>query len=149
MCPSARVCFRVFVCVGSRAWRRTWDSMQTESASGCVSNNVLGRPQGYGQGETCERATSVYTRASKSEKFVTKKVGTHVNPADLMTKPLPRPRIEQLMGHRFVGQYLERAGLRRGDWRALSNVKKEAFSWCPCRWLRRRKRHGPLRGKKS
>ena len=31
--------------------------------------------------------------ASKSEKFVTKKVGTHVNPADLMTKPLPRPKI--------------------------------------------------------
>ena len=46
--------------------------------------------------------------ASKSEKFVTKKVGAHVNPADLMTRPLPRPNIEQLrniMSYRFVEQY--------------------------------------------
>ena len=44
---------------------------------------------------------------SKSEKFVTKKVGTHMNPADLMTKPLPRQKIEQLMdvmSYRFVEQ---------------------------------------------
>ena len=27
--------------------------------------------------------------ASKSDKFVAKKVGTHVNPADVMVKPLP------------------------------------------------------------
>ena len=35
--------------------------------------------------------------ACKSEKFVTKKVCSSVNPADLMTKPLPRLQIEQLM----------------------------------------------------
>ena len=35
--------------------------------------------------------------ASKSGRFVTKKVGTNVNPADLMTKPPPEPKIEQLM----------------------------------------------------
>ena len=29
---------------------------------------------------------------SKSEKIVTKRVGAHVNPADLVTKPLPRPK---------------------------------------------------------
>ena len=43
--------------------------------------------------------------ASKSGRFVTKKVGTSVNPADLMTKPLPKPKIEQLMnlmGYEFV-----------------------------------------------
>ena len=79
--------------------------------------------------------------ASKSEKFVTKKVGTNVNPAD-MTKPLPRPRIEQsmkLMGCRFVGQYLERAGSLCADRCAHSNVQKEPYSWCPRHWLRRRK----------
>ena len=32
--------------------------------------------------------------ASKSGRFVTKMVGTSVNPADLMTKPLPKPKIE-------------------------------------------------------
>ena len=44
--------------------------------------------------------------ASKSEKLVTKKPGTHVNPADLMTKPLLEPTMElrlRLMGYKFVG----------------------------------------------
>ena len=39
-------------------------------------------------------------------------MGTHVNPADLMTKLLAKPKIEQLMklmGYRFVEQHLERA----------------------------------------
>ena len=51
------------------------------------------------------RGKSVDTEASKSGRFVTKKVGTSVNPADLMTKPLPKPEIEQLMslmGYEFV-----------------------------------------------
>ena len=54
--------------------------------------------------------------ASKSEKFVTKKVGTHVHPADLMTQQLQRPKIEQLMNImncRFVEQYKEQSGLHR------------------------------------
>ena len=38
------------------------DRMQTESAPGCVSNNVPGQPQGFGQDETRERATLVDTR---------------------------------------------------------------------------------------
>ena len=44
--------------------------------------------------------------ASKSEKLVTRKPGTHVNPADLMTKPLLEQRMElrlRLMGYKFVG----------------------------------------------
>ena len=43
--------------------------------------------------------------ASKAGRFVTKKVGTNVNPADLMTKPLARPKIKQLMiimGYEFL-----------------------------------------------
>ena len=43
--------------------------------------------------------------ASKSGRFVTKKVGTSVNPADLMTKALPKPKIVELMnlvGYEFV-----------------------------------------------
>ena len=41
------------------------------------------------------------------------KVGTNVNPADLMTKPLLGPKIVKLMkfmGYEFVGQHLEREG---------------------------------------
>ena len=43
--------------------------------------------------------------ASKTHQFVTKKVGSNVNPADLMTKLLPRPIVEQLMslmGYEFM-----------------------------------------------
>ena len=50
--------------------------------------------------------------ASKLERFVTKKVGTSVNPAGLITKPMRRPIIEQLMnimGFEFVEQCLKRA----------------------------------------
>ena len=32
--------------------------------------------------------------ASEARRFVTKKVGTNVNAADLMTKPLAKPKIE-------------------------------------------------------
>ena len=35
--------------------------------------------------------------ASQAGRFVTKKVGTNVDLADLMTKPLAKPKIEQLM----------------------------------------------------
>ena len=39
--------------------------------------------------------------AAKSGRFTTKKVDTSVNPADLMTKPVSKARIEQLMPHRL------------------------------------------------
>ena len=44
--------------------------------------------------------------ASKSGRFTTRKVGTNMNPADSMTKPLAKPKIEQLMGimgYQFLG----------------------------------------------
>ena len=43
--------------------------------------------------------------ASNAGRSVTKKVGTNVNPADLMTKPRAKPKIEQLMsimGYEFL-----------------------------------------------
>ena len=40
--------------------------------------------------------------ACESGGLTTRKVGTNVNPADLMTKPLARPKIEQLMGYEFT-----------------------------------------------
>ena len=50
--------------------------------------------------------------AFKSGRFATKKVGASVSPADLITKPLPRPNIEQLMkimGYEFV-EHQQRTG---------------------------------------
>ena len=44
--------------------------------------------------------------ASTAGRLVTKKVGTNVDPADLMTKPLAKPKVEQLMsimGCEFLG----------------------------------------------
>ena len=45
---------------------------------------------------TCETIIWIQD-ASKSGPFATKKVDTSVNPADLMTKPIPKASIEQLM----------------------------------------------------
>ena len=60
--------------------------------------------------------------ASKSGLFVTKKVGTNVNPADLMTKPLPRPKVEQLMS--LVGYEFTRtdAVTRKGSTRVSATL---------------------------
>ena len=73
--------------------------MWVEPTSGCLSDDALGQPERIGQGETGRHAKPV---------DVTKKVGTSVNPADFMTKPMPRPKIGQLMsifmGYEFVGQ---------------------------------------------
>ena len=68
-------------------------------------------------------------RFSKSKRFVTKNVGTKLNAADLMTKPLPGPQILQLlqmMGCEFVEQHLEREGLtlhKTGELAATCRMK--------------------------
>ena len=69
------------------------------SATMCLVNR-----RGLGKAKHVNLQHLGMQEASMSEKFVTKKVGTHVNPADMMTKPLPRPKIEQLMNvsDRFV-----------------------------------------------
>ena len=54
--------------------------------------------------------------ASKSGRFVTKKVGTGVTPADLQTKPLPKPKIEHLMN--FMGsEFMVVSHVPRGVYR--------------------------------
>ena len=60
-----------------------------------------------------------------SEKLVTNKVGTHVNPSCLMTKPLPRPKIEYLMNimsYRFVEQYKGQSELHRAKSTSLQQT---------------------------
>ena len=61
--------------------------------------------RGLGKAKDVDMQNLGIRKASKSGQFATKKVDTSVNPADLMTKPVPKARIEQLMsllGHEFV-----------------------------------------------
>ena len=61
--------------------------------------------RGLGKAKHVDMQNLWIQEASKSGRFITKKVGTNVNPADLMTKPPPRPKIEQLMslmGYEFM-----------------------------------------------
>ena len=61
--------------------------------------------RGLGKAKHVDMQNLWIQEASKSGRFVKKKVGTSVNPADLTTKPLPKPKIEQLMslmGYEFV-----------------------------------------------
>ena len=62
--------------------------------------------RGLGKAKHVDMQNLWIQEASKSGRFVTKKVGTNVNPADMMTKPLAKPKIEQLMGimgYEFIG----------------------------------------------
>ena len=72
-----------------------------------VGRSMVSGPnrRGLGKAKHVDMQNLWIQEASKSGRFVTKKVGTSVNPADLMTKPLPKPKIEQpmnLMGYEFV-----------------------------------------------
>ena len=61
--------------------------------------------------------------ASKSGKFVTTTVGSQVNLAELMTKPPPRPQIEQLtkvMGNKFM---MEESSGEEKELQELRNVR--------------------------
>ena len=58
--------------------------------------------RGLGKAKHLDMQNLWTQEASKSGTFVTKKVGTSVNPADLMTKPLPKPKIEQLMSEQLM-----------------------------------------------
>ena len=62
------------------------------TATMCLVNR-----RGLGYAKFVDTQKVWISEASKSEKFVTKKLRTNVNPADLSTKSLPRPKIEQLM----------------------------------------------------
>ena len=63
------------------------------SATMCLVNRG-----GLGKAKHVDMQNLWMQEASKYGRFVTKKVGTKVNPADLMTKPLAKPKIKQLMG---------------------------------------------------
>ena len=61
--------------------------------------------RGLGKAKHVDKQNLWIQEASKSGWFTTKKVDTSVNPADLMTKPVSKARIEQLMslvGYEFV-----------------------------------------------
>ena len=61
--------------------------------------------RGLGKAKHVDMQSLWIQEASKSGRFVTKKVGTSVNPPDFMTKPMPRSKIEQLMsimGYEFM-----------------------------------------------
>ena len=53
--------------------------------------------RGLGKAKHVDMPNLWIQEACKSNWFVTKKVDTSVNPADLMTKPMPKARTEQLM----------------------------------------------------
>ena len=84
---------------GPRASRRTWgiscglNLHLDASATMCLVNR-----RGLGKAKHVDMQNLWIQEASKSGRFTTRKVGTNVNPADLMTKPLATPKIEQLMG---------------------------------------------------
>ena len=75
--------------------------------------------RGLGKAKHVDMQNLWIQEASKSGRFVTKKVGTSANPADTMTKPLPKPKIEQLMsfmGYEFVkGATGDPKGLAGGE----------------------------------
>ena len=71
------------------------------SATMCLVNR-----RGLGKAKRVDVQNLWIQEASRSGRFTTRKVGTNVNPADLMTKPLAKPKIEQLMGimgYEFTG----------------------------------------------
>ena len=57
------------------------------SATVCLVNR-----RGLGKAKHVDMQNLWILEDSKSGWFITKKVGTNVNPADLMTKPLPRSK---------------------------------------------------------
>ena len=68
---------------GFRAWRRTFGiSCRLESAPRRLSNDVLGQPQRSGglcKAKRVDMQNLWIQEASKSGRFITKKVGTNVN----------------------------------------------------------------------
>ena len=62
------------------------------SATTCLVNR-----RGLGKAKHVDMQNLWIQEAPKAGRFVTKKVGTNVNPADLMTKPLAKRKIMQLM----------------------------------------------------
>ena len=83
---------------GSRVWQRIWEiacglNLQLDaSATMCLVNR-----RGLGKAKHVDMQNLWMQEACKSDRFVTKKFSTSVNATDLVTKPLPKPKVEQLM----------------------------------------------------
>ena len=95
------------------------------SATMCLLNH-----REFGKTKHVDTQNLGIQETSKSGKFVTKNVGTNVNPADLMTKPMPRPKTEQLiniMGCEFVEHCLKRAEVH--GMRLVTNAKVKPANW--------------------
>ena len=77
--------------------------------------------RGLGKARHVDMQNLWIQEASKSGRFTTRKVRTNVNPADLTTKPLTQPKIEQLMGimgYEFTGDDVDtKKGRSTGTWR--------------------------------
>ena len=76
--------------------------------------------RGLGKAKHVDMQNLWIQEASKSNRFATKKIGANVNPADLMTKPLTKQKIEQLMsitGYEFLEESADESEItssRRG-----------------------------------
>ena len=87
---------------GSRAWQRTWVTCGLNLHLDASATMCLVSCRGLGKAEHVDMQN---LWIQESGRFVTKKVGTNVYPADLMTKPLARSKAEQhvsLMGYEFM-----------------------------------------------
>ena len=84
----------------------------------CRLNLHLGVPatmclvnrRGPGKAKHVDMQNLWIQEASYSGRLTTRYVGTNVNPADWMTKPLAKPKIEQLMsimGYEFMGDVVD------------------------------------------
>ena len=97
--------------------------------SGCHLVDVLGEPQRSGQSETFRRAELVDIKKKGLQVRKVRHEGSAYErepPADMVTKPLPGPKIEQVMkilGYEFVGQHLERKGVH---WTRLVSSQQRA-----------------------
>ena len=73
--------------------------------------------------------------ASKSGKFVTKKVGTSVIPTDSMTRPMPRSKIEQLMnimGYEFIRTETKSVEVSIGENMTVLQIAALAVRYVKC-----------------
>ena len=84
--------------------------------------------RGLGKAKHVDMETLWIQGASKSNRFATKKIGTNVNPADLITKPLTKQTIEHFMSIIGYDEFLQSV-----DFRKRSNSRSMAIRRCMTR----------------
>ena len=91
--------------------KRPRDCARAYPALGCFGDNGPGQPQRNGQGERRRHAELVDTGGIQVGQVRQEESRYERESADLMTKPLPGPNIEQLMrimGYKFMRPHLGR-----------------------------------------